>query len=69
MITSTKYNNIIRVIFSKICNKKEENESITWQPNLRKTPSGGRIIASMISMKVAVDIFISVFYLFLNEMK
>jgi len=43
----------------KLQKKKEERKRIlvTWQPNLRKTPRGGRMMATMISMHVAVPIF------------
>ena len=34
--------------------RNKENELGTWQPNLRKTPRGGKIMAKRISMQVAV---------------
>ena len=37
---------------------KKMNELGTRIPNLRKTPSGGKIMAKMISMQVAADIFL-----------
>lgn len=33
---------------------KEERRKRTWQPNLRKTPRGGRMMAKRMSMQVAV---------------
>jgi len=41
------------------CGKKKERKRVllTSKPNLRKTPRGGRRMATMISTKVAVPIF------------
>lgn len=43
---------------------------LTWQPNLKKTPSGGRMIASMMSMQFNVPsdgIFSSLDYFTLSK--